>query len=112
VRDTKQKLARQVEDLEDVRYVMAVLKEVRALPVAARRPLSLPGPRRIAWPRPRTGAGCLEACHMLGSYQLHGICQVRLHGGAQAACQHGACCMRALWTSHAAARGAAWGPGA
>ena len=29
VKDTKQKLARQVEDLEDVRYVMAVLKEVR-----------------------------------------------------------------------------------
>ena len=28
VKDTKQKLARQVEDLEDVRYVMAVLKEV------------------------------------------------------------------------------------
>ncbi len=51
VRDTKQKLARQVEDLEDVRYVMAVLKEVRVQPVAARWPLGLPSPcRAVAAP--------------------------------------------------------------
>lgn len=48
MKDTKQKLARQVEDLEDVRYVMAVLKEVlldglkrKSLPLAHSHGLSV-----------------------------------------------------------------------
>jgi len=80
VRDTKQKLARQVEDLEDVRYVMAVLKEVRAPPVAGpARTLSLPCPCCAAWPRPIDNAGCLEACRMPGCCQLHDLCDALRH---------------------------------